>query len=71
MRRMVCMILTALGLGMIVGGISFTPSQRPDPLQVLETALHGSGQEASVQQLTELVRFATERPARSAGRPAP
>lgn len=62
MRRFVCIFLTALGLGMIVGGISFTPPARPDPLHVLEQALRGGSQEVSVQQLTDLVRLASERP---------
>jgi hypothetical protein len=62
MRRFLCSFLTALGLGMIVGGISFTPPERPDPLHVLEQALRGGDQQATMQQLTDLVRFASERP---------
>jgi hypothetical protein len=62
MRRFLCIFLTALGLGMIVGGISFTPPERPDALHVLEQALRGGNEQASIQQLTDLVRFASERP---------
>ncbi len=58
MRRFICMLLTAVGLGMIVGGTSIAPPEPADPMQVLEHALRGGVHEQNIAHLNELMRMA-------------
>jgi hypothetical protein len=56
MRRFVCIFLTALGLGMIVGGISFTPNEPPDPAMLLEHWTRGTTGEKSSAEMQQMIQ---------------
>ncbi|MBA4015836.1 MAG: hypothetical protein C0483_01475 [Pirellula sp.] len=58
MRRFLCMLLTAVGLGMIVGGTSIAPPEPANPMQVVEHALRGGAHEQNIAHLNELMRMA-------------
>lgn len=51
------MLLTAIGLGMIVGGISFAPAEPFDPSQVLDHALRAKSGEQSIAEINQFMQL--------------
>lgn len=57
MKRFIFMLLTAVGLGLIVGGISFTPTEPFDPAHVLEHALRAKSGEQGVAEMNQFMQL--------------
>lgn len=57
MKRFISMLLTAVGLGMIVGGISFTPTEPFDPAQVLDHALRVKSGEQGLAEMNQFMQL--------------
>ena len=57
MKRFIFMLLTAVGLGLIVGGVSFTPTEPFDPAHVLEHALRAKSGEQGVAEMNQFMQL--------------